>query len=59
MISSQVQGLGPLQSILVQCHMLYNWKSCLRQKVGGVAVYYTNQKRQGRGFTPLSKEVST
>ncbi|WMV54430.1 hypothetical protein MTR67_047815 [Solanum verrucosum] len=47
MISSQVQGPGPLQSILVQRQMVYNCKSCLPQKVGEVAVYFTNQKRQG------------
>jgi len=27
MICSQVQGPGPLQSMLVQDHMLYNWKA--------------------------------
>ncbi|WMV10124.1 hypothetical protein MTR67_003509 [Solanum verrucosum] len=26
MISSQVQGLGPLQSMFIQDHMLYSWK---------------------------------
>ncbi|WMV13813.1 hypothetical protein MTR67_007198 [Solanum verrucosum] len=24
-----MQGLGPLQSVLVQGNMLYSWKSCL------------------------------
>ncbi|WMV31074.1 hypothetical protein MTR67_024459 [Solanum verrucosum] len=26
MISSQMQGPGPLQSLLVQAYVLYNWK---------------------------------
>ncbi|WMV30735.1 hypothetical protein MTR67_024120 [Solanum verrucosum] len=47
MISSQVQGPGPLESILIQHQMVYSCKSCLRQKVGEVAVYFTNQKQRG------------
>ena len=39
MISSQVQGPGPLQSMkLVQLSkVLDNYKSCLRQEVGEIA----------------------
>ncbi|WMV47011.1 hypothetical protein MTR67_040396 [Solanum verrucosum] len=59
MISSEVQGSGPLQSMLVQGHMLYNWKVVCVRKLVKSPVYYTYQKRRGRGFTPLSKEVST
>ncbi|WMV07650.1 hypothetical protein MTR67_001035 [Solanum verrucosum] len=48
MISSQVQGPGPLQSMNTSpvVKVLNNCKSCLRQKVGEVAEYFTNQKRQ-------------
>ncbi|WMV51778.1 hypothetical protein MTR67_045163 [Solanum verrucosum] len=61
MISSQVQGPGPLQSMNTcpVVKMLYNCKNCPCQGVGKAAEYFTNQKRRGRGFTPLSKEVFT
>ncbi|WMV19738.1 hypothetical protein MTR67_013123 [Solanum verrucosum] len=47
MISSQVQGPGPLQSMYTRpvVKVLYNCKSCLRQEVSEVAEYFTNQKR--------------
>ena len=45
----QVQGPGPLQSMNT-CpagKVLYSCKSCLRQKVGEAAEYFTNQKQGG------------
>ncbi|WMV51777.1 hypothetical protein MTR67_045162 [Solanum verrucosum] len=61
MISSQVQGPGPLQSMNTHpvVKMLYCCNNYPCQGVGESAEYFTNQKRRGRGFTPLSKEVST
>uniref|UniRef100_M1D0S8 Uncharacterized protein n=1 Tax=Solanum tuberosum TaxID=4113 RepID=M1D0S8_SOLTU len=49
MISSQVQGPGPLQSMNTRSviKVLNNCKSCQCQKVGEVAEYFTNQKRRG------------
>ncbi|WMV26642.1 hypothetical protein MTR67_020027 [Solanum verrucosum] len=49
MISSQVQGLGPLQSMNTHSavKVRYSCKSCLRQKVGEAAEYFTNQKQGG------------
>ncbi|WMV51853.1 hypothetical protein MTR67_045238 [Solanum verrucosum] len=49
MISSQVQGPGPLQSMNTRpvVKVLYNCKSCPCQKVGEAAEYFTNQKRGG------------
>ncbi|WMV10323.1 hypothetical protein MTR67_003708 [Solanum verrucosum] len=34
-------------------------ESCPCQKLVKSSEYYINQKGRGRGFTPLSKEVST
>ncbi|WMV41954.1 hypothetical protein MTR67_035339 [Solanum verrucosum] len=42
MISLQVQGPGPLQSMLVQGHMLYSWKAVCVRKLVKSPVYYTN-----------------
>uniref|UniRef100_M1CRQ5 Uncharacterized protein n=1 Tax=Solanum tuberosum TaxID=4113 RepID=M1CRQ5_SOLTU len=45
MISSQVQGPGPLQSMNTRpvVKVLNSCKSCSCQKVGEVAEYFTNQ----------------
>ncbi|WMV29896.1 hypothetical protein MTR67_023281 [Solanum verrucosum] len=56
MISSQVQGLDPLQSMFVQDYMMYSWQA-VTSAVGEVSVSWTNPNGGGRGFTPLSKEV--
>ncbi|KAH0686045.1 hypothetical protein KY285_016589 [Solanum tuberosum] len=44
-----IKGPGPLQSMNTRpaVKVLYNCKSCLRQKVGEAAEYFTNHKQGG------------
>ncbi|WMV58093.1 hypothetical protein MTR67_051478 [Solanum verrucosum] len=66
MISPQVQGPDPLQSMFIQGYMLYSCKAvCVKRLVRRqcpepIRTYeFENPYETSHGFTPLSKEVST